>query len=197
MWCKCTSLIILSCAEPHPRLSRESVAQLLRVHYNFRQAADRGGAYRTSSLSLRRVRCRRRHCGPALVKTRSRELVSVNREAALRHSRAGGDDNTLRRVRPHGGGGCGNSEQSDSHEPGNRSMLRHQNLLRSPTPTWCLSRKLRERFNSDSTSMNCANAQIGQRSCPTRSAHPVFSAPSSRQERQVAANPRAQRAARS
>ena len=128
MWGKCTSLIILSCAEPHPRPSRESVAQLLRVHYNFRQAADRGGAYRTSSLSLRRVRCRRRHCGPALVKTRSRELVRVNRDA-FRHSRAGRDDNTLGRVRPHGSGSCGNSEQSDSHEPGNRSMSRHADLL--------------------------------------------------------------------
>ena len=39
-----------------------------------------------------------------------------------------------RRVRPHGRGGCGNSEQSDSREPGNRSMPRHQNLLWSRTP---------------------------------------------------------------
>ena len=162
MWCKCTSLIILSCARPHPRPSRESVAQLLRVHYNFRQAADCGGAYRTSSLSLRRVRCRRRHCGPALVKTRSREFVRVNREA-FRHSRAGGDDNTLRRVRPHGGGGCGNSEQGDSHEPCNRSMPRHQNLLWSQAP-WLWVMGTSRRFNSNATSIDCANSQIGQRS---------------------------------
>src|SRR4029453_11269302 len=37
IWCECTSVIFLSCAQPPPRLSRESVAQLLRVHYKFCQ----------------------------------------------------------------------------------------------------------------------------------------------------------------
>ena len=33
-------------------------------------------------------------------------------------------------MRPYVGGSCSNSEQSDSDKPGNRSMLRHQDLLR-------------------------------------------------------------------
>ena len=101
----------------------------------FAKQSDCGGTWRTSSLSLRRVRRRRGYRGPALVKTRSWELFRVNRDA-FRHGRAGGDGNAVcpRRVRPHGGGGGGNSEQSDSHEPGNRSMPRHRNLLWSQSP---------------------------------------------------------------
>ena len=91
--------------------------------------ACRSRTWRTSSLWLRRVGFRSRYRGPALVKTRSREFVRVDRET-FRHSRPRGDDNTFGRVRPHGGGGCGNGEQSDSHEPGNRSMSRHEDLLR-------------------------------------------------------------------
>ena len=57
-----------------------------------------------------------------------RELIYVNLEVA------GGDDNAVgrRRVRPYGGGGCSDSEQSDSHEPNHHSMLGHENLLSPP-----------------------------------------------------------------
>ena len=82
-----------------------------------------------SGLSLRRVRCRSRHCGPAVVKTRNRDIRIDG--AAFRRGRAGGGDGDAGRmqVRPHGGGGCGDSDQGDSREAGNRSMSGHQNLV--------------------------------------------------------------------
>ena len=88
--------------------------------------------------------------------------VRSRRPRDLRHSRPRGDDNTFGRVRPHGGGGCGNGEQSDSHEPGNRSMSRHEDLLLillwSDRPlVWVTGTSLR--FNSDATRFDCANPQ--------------------------------------
>ena len=136
-----------------------------KVHYNFRQVVRLRRYLANVEPALSRVRCRSGHRGPAVVKAHSRELVRVNREAS-QYSRAGGDDSALdpRRVRPHGGGGCGNSEQSDSHEPSNRSMPRHQHLLLwSPKP---LSvghgnfAKVQQQCDKD-----CANPHIGQRSC--------------------------------
>jgi hypothetical protein len=166
MWCGCTTAIILSCARPHLRSVTRKHRPLLRVHYNFRQAVRLRRHLANVEPALSRVRCQSRHRGPAIVKTRSRQLVRVDRQV-FQHSRTGGDDNAVcpRRVRPHGGGGCGNSEQSDSHETSNRSMPRHQNLRGPKCPlAWVMGTA--RKFNSNATSNDHANSRIGQRRCP-------------------------------
>jgi hypothetical protein len=121
-------LVVRAAASAPP--SCESVAQLPRVHYNFNRVGRLRRYLANVEPALSRVRCGSCERGPAVVKTRSREPVRVNRES-FRHSRAGGDDDAVcrRRMRSHAGGGCGSSEQSDSHEPSDRSMSRHEDLL--------------------------------------------------------------------
>jgi hypothetical protein len=119
--------------------------------------SDCGGTWPRSSLLLRRARFRSRYRGPALVKTRSRGVSVVCQ--ALRRRRSGG----RRSVRSDVGGSRSNGEQGDSDKPGNRSMLRHQDLLRWSPLVWVTG--ILRRFNSDATIMDCANSQIGERSC--------------------------------
>jgi hypothetical protein len=168
MWCGCTSVIILSCVQPHPRLAHAKASPNRQGSITiFATWSDCGGTWRTSSLSLNRARRRRRHRGPALVKTRSRELVRVNVKA-FRHRRAGGDDNAVcrRRMRFHVGGGCGNSEQSDSHEPGNCSMPRHADLLLWSKRPLVLGHGNFAKVQQQCDKYGLRESADGQRSCP-------------------------------